>query len=294
MSLRVTAQLGYSRQSVYLGISLWYKDILIHPYSFFVSNFRDYRKYDFYIKIISPHIYCWDEIFQHAVDMANMAATYPEQFYNKYIKDDLKKMVSGLTYIVDKPKHFIDSLMEDKDSYYITGIRPEHVKTYRNFPDDMSMALIADKLCDAHKLLSNLTKLAKFEPTAQGAYNTITDYITRMLPIAKKYYETNNNAIERLSISISDTVSKLQELKRRLSVHTQRIDEIHKKGSEYLCVIEAKYERECYEYRYLKDEIKRTEQTDSNLLGLRFGRRMITESLQKFIDTVSKSDLLNS
>ena len=291
ITLRVTAQLGYSRQSVYLGISLWYKDILIHPYSFFVSNFREYRKYNFYIKNISPHIYCWDEIFQHTVDMANMAATYPEQFYNKYIKDELKKMVSGLRYIVDNPKHFIDSVMEDKDSYYMTGIRPEHVKTYRKFPDDMSMALIADKLCDAHKLFSNLTKLAKFEPIAQGAYNTITDFITRMLPIAKKYYETNNDAIERLSISISDAVSKLQELKRRLSIHTQHIDEIHKRGSEYLCVIEAKYERECYEYRYLKEEIKRTEQTYSNLLGLKFGRKLILESLKEFIDTVTKSNL---
>ena len=43
--LSITAQLGYSSQSAHLGISLWYKGILIHPYSFFVSHFRKYIKY---------------------------------------------------------------------------------------------------------------------------------------------------------------------------------------------------------------------------------------------------------
>ena len=42
--LSITAQLGYSSQSAHLGISLWYKGILIHPYSFFVSHFRKYIK----------------------------------------------------------------------------------------------------------------------------------------------------------------------------------------------------------------------------------------------------------
>ena len=73
--LSITAQLGYSSQSAYLGISLWYKGILIHPYSFFVSHFRKYRKYKFYVKIISPHTLCWDEIFQDAVEMANLATS---------------------------------------------------------------------------------------------------------------------------------------------------------------------------------------------------------------------------
>ena len=184
--LRITAQLGYSSQSAYLGISLWYKGILIEPYSFFVNHFRLYQKYDWYIKIISPHTLCWEDIFQSVVDMANMATTHPEQFYNKYIKDEIKKMISGLTYIVEKPKYFISSLIDDKDSYFDNGIRPEYVKAYREFPDDMSMALIADKLSDAHELLSNLADLAAVEPTAQSAYDTIKGFITRMFPLAKK------------------------------------------------------------------------------------------------------------
>ena len=291
ITLRVTAQLGYSSQSAYLGISLWYKDILIHPYSFFVSHFRLYQKYDWYIKITSPHTLCWEDIFQSVIDMANMATTHPEQFYNKYIKDEIKKMISGLTYIVEKPKYFISSLIDDKDSYFEHGIKPEHVKTYREFPDDWSMALIADKLSDAHKLLSNLADLAEFEPTAQSAYDTIKGYITRMLPQAKEYYATNSNAIEKLSKSISDTESKLQELKNKIAGHTPHIDERYEKGFKHRSLIEADYERECYDYRYLKGEIKRTEQTNSSLWSLRSGRKLILESLKEFIDTVTKSNL---
>lgn len=185
--LSITAQLGYSSQSAYLGISLWYKGILIHPYSFFVSHFRKYRKYKFYVKIISAHTLCWEDIFQSVVDMANMATTHPEQFYNKYIKDEIKKMISGLTYIVEKPKYFIDSLIDGKESYFDNGIRPQHVKIYKEFPDDLSMALIADKLCDAYELLSNLSKLAKIEPVAQSAHDTIKGYIIRMIPKIKEF-----------------------------------------------------------------------------------------------------------
>lgn len=284
--LSITAQLGYSSQSAHLGISLWYKGILIHPYSFFVSHFRKYRKYKFYVKIISPHTLCWEDIFQSVVDMANMATTHPEQFYNKYIKDEIKKMISGLTYIVEKPKYFISSLIYDKDSYFDNGIRPEYVKAYREFPDDMSMALIADKLSDAHELLSNLADLAAVEPTAQSAYDTIKGFITRMLPLAKKYYTTNSDAIEKLNKNIADTESKLQELKNRIAVHTQHIDERYAKGFRGRSLVEAEYERECYDYRYLKGEIKRTEQTNSSLWSLKFGRKLILESLQQFIDTV--------
>ena len=292
--LRVNAQLGYSHSSTYLAISLWYKSRLIEPYSSFVSHFKKYVKYPWYIVLTSPHTRCWDEIFKSAAEMANMATTDPDQFYNKYIKDELKKMISGLTYIVEKPKYFIDSLIDDKDSYFEHGIKPEHVKTYREFPDDWSMALIADKLSDAHKLLSNLADLAEFEPTAQSAYDTIKGYITRMLPRAKEYYATNSNSIEKLSKSISDTESKLQELKNRIAAHTPHIDERYEKGFKHRSLIEADYERECYDYRYLKGEIKRTEQTNSSLWSLRFGRKQITESLKNFIDTVTKSDLLNS
>ena len=153
------------------------------------------------------------------------------------------------------------------------------------------MALIADKLSDAHKLLSNLADLAEFEPTAQSAYDTIKGYITRMLPQAKEYYATNSNAIEKLSKSISDTESKLQELKNKIAAHTPHIDERYEKGFKHRSLIEADYERECYDYRYLKGEIKKTEQTNSSLWSLRSGRKLILESLKEFIDTVTKSNL---
>ena len=286
--LSITAQLGYSSQSAHLGISLWYKGILIHPYSFFVSHFRKYRKYKFYVKIISPHTLCWEDIFQSVVDMANMATTHPEQFYNKYIKDEIKKMISGLTYIVEKPKYFIASLIDDKESYFENGIRPEYVKAYREFPDDMSMALIAYKLCDAYELLSNLSKLAKIEPVAQSAHDTIKGYIIRMLPKIKEYSIKNNDAVEKLGKSISETESKLQELKKRIAIHTPYIDERYAKGFKCRSSIEADYERECYDYRYLKEEIKRTEQTNSSLLNLRYGRNLILESLQHCLDTIKE------
>ena len=244
-----------------------------------------------YIKIISPHTLCWEDIFQSVVDMANMATTHPEQFYNKYIKDEIKKMISGLTYIVEKPKYFIDSLIDDKDSYFENGIRPEYVTAYREFPDDMSMALIADKLSYAHELLSNLSNLTAIEPTAQSAYDTIKGYIARMLPKAKQYYATNSDAIEKLSKSISETESKLQELKNRIAIHTQHIDERYAKGFRGRSLIEDEYERECYDYRYLKGEIKKTEQTNSSLWSLKFGRKQIIESLKSFIDTVTKSEV---
>lgn len=291
IKIQVTAQLGYSKQSAYLGISLWYKGILIEPYSFFVNHFRLYQKYDWYIKIISPHTLCWEDIFQSVVDMANMATTHPEQFYNKYIKDEIKKMISGLTYIVEKPKYFISSLFDDKDSYFDNGIRPEYVKAYREFPDDMSMALIADKLSDAHELLSNLADLAAVEPTAQSAYDTIKGFITRMLPLAKKYYTTNSDAIKKLNKNIADTESKLQELKNRIAVHTQHIDERYAKGFRGRSLVEAEYERECYAYHYLKEEINRIEQTNSRLFLLRYSRNQILVSLKNFIDTVANTNM---
>ena len=286
--LRITAQLGYSSQSAYLGISLWYKGILIHPYSFFVSHFRKYIKYKFYVKIISPHTLCWEDIFQSVVDMANMATTHPEQFYNKYIKDEIKMMISGLTYIVEKPKYFIASLIDDKESYSGNGIRPEHVKIYKELPDDMSMALIAYKLCDAYELLSNLSNLAKIEPVAQSAHDTIKGYIIRMLPKIKEYSIKNNDVVEKLGKSIFETESKLQELKKRIAIHTPYIEERYAKGFKCRSSIEANYERECYDYRYLKEEIKRTEQTKSSLLNLRYGRNMILESLQHCLDTIKE------
>ena len=292
--LRVSAQLGYSHPSTYLAISLWYKNRLIEPYSSFVSHFKKYVKYPWYIKLISPHTRCWDEIFKSAVEMANLATTHPDQFYDKYIKNEIWKMISGLTYIVEKPKAFIEPLIDDKDSYFENGIKPEYVTAYREFPDDMSMALIADKLSYAHELLSNLSDLAAIEPTAQSAYDTIKGYITRMLPLAKKYYATNSDAIEKLSKSISETESKLQELKNRIAIHTQHIDERYAKGFRGRSLIEDEYERECYDYRYLKGEIKKIEQTNSSLWSLRFGRKQIMDSLKNFIDTVTKSDLLNS
>ena len=52
--LRVNAQLGYSHSSTYLAISLWYKNRLIEPYSSFVSHFKKYVKYPWYIELTSP------------------------------------------------------------------------------------------------------------------------------------------------------------------------------------------------------------------------------------------------
>lgn len=289
--LRITAQLGYSSQSAYLGISLWYKGILIEPYSFFVNHFRLYQKYDWYIKIISPHTLCWEDIFQSVVDMANMATTHPEQFYNKYIKDEIKKMISGLTYIVEKPKYFIDSLIDDKDSFFDNGIRPEHVKIYKEFPDDMSMALIADKLSDAYELLSHLSDLALIESTAQSACETIEGYIKKMLPKIKEYYVKNCDAIEKLNKNISDTKERLKELKDKMAVHTRRIDERYEgqdpsKPIKCHSLIEAEYERGNYDFRYLKDRIIQTERDISSILDMKYKRNQILPSLQHYLDII--------
>lgn len=291
IKIQVTAQLGYSRQSAYLGISLWYKDILIHPYSFFVSHFRLYQKYDWYIKITSPHTLCWEDIFQSVIDMANMATTHPEQFYNKYIKDEIKKMISGLTYIVEKPKYFISSLIDDTDSYFENGIRPEYVKAYREFPDDMSMALIADKLSDAYELLSHLSDLALIESAAQSACETIEGYIKKMLPKIKEYYVKNCDAIEKLNKNISDTKERLKELKDKMAVHTRRIDERYEgqdstKPVKCHSLIEAEYERGSYDFRYLKDRIIQTERDISSILDMKYKRNQILPSLQHCLDII--------
>lgn len=293
ITLRVTAQLGYSSQSAYLGISLRYKDILIHPYSFFVSHFRKYQKYKFYIKITSPHTRCWEEIFQSVVDMANMTTTHPEQFYNKYIKNEIHKMISGLTHIVEKPKYFLDSLIDDKESYFDNGIRPEYIKTYREFPDDMSIALIADKLSDAHELLSNLADLAALEPAAKSAYETIEGYIKRMHPKIKECYSKNCQAIDKLKANVADIRMKQQELKEKKAIHTRTIEgkyDSQDRSKPIRCrsLIEAEYETSNYEYRYLLEEIKQTDRTISSLLDIQFMRNQILPPLQQFLDSIKE------
>ena len=291
IKLNVTAQLGYSLQSAYLGISLWYKNILIQPYSVFVSHFRKFIKYDWYIELISPHTRCWDDIFRYAVDMANMATTHPEQFYNKYIKDEIRKMISGLTYIIENPKYFIDSLIDDKESYFDNGIRPEYVKTYREFPDDMSIALIADKLSDAHELLSNLADLAAIEPAAKYAYETIEGYIKRMRPKIKECYIKNSQDIDKLKANVDDIRVKQQDLKEKKAIHTRNIEEEYdsqdrSKPVKCRSLIAAEYETSNYEYRYLLEEIKQTDRAISSLLDSQFIRNQILPSLQQFLDTI--------
>ena len=293
IELRVTVQLGYSSQSAYLGISLRYKDILIHPYSFFVSHFRLYQKYDWYIKITSPHTRCWEDIFQSVVDMANMATTHPEQFYNKYIKNEIHKMISRLTYIVEKPRYFLDSLIDDKESYFDNGIRPEYVKTYREFPDDMSIALIADKLSDAHERLSNLADLAAIEPAAKSAYETIEGYIKRMRPKIKECYIKNCQAIDKLKANVADIRMKQQELKEKKAIHTRTIEgkydsQDRSKPIKCRSLIEAEYETSNYEYRNLLEEIKKTDRTISSLLDSQFMRNQILPPLQQFLDSIKE------
>lgn len=184
VQLTVTAQLGYSFASAYLGISLYYKNFLIEPYGFFVDNFRMYRKYPWYVAFTSPHTLCWDEIFQSAVDIANLAVTNPTRLYNEYVRKELHKMISGLTFITDSPAAFIDSVIDDEDS----DIKEEYIQLYREYPDDFCIAMIADKLETACGMISPLTGLARIEPLAQYAVDVIKSRIGKHLPNIELYF----------------------------------------------------------------------------------------------------------
>ena len=197
-----------------------YKGIEILPYSFIVryyfANLRDLKRYT--RRYETKHD-SWNTAFKFVEKTANLASSSPKDFLTVWVLNEVKEMVRGLHTILEDPRFSIQDWVnktgEDTDCDYLT-VRNMHSGEKRCFsvyPEEMTMAVQAEKITGALEFLENLSALAALIPDIDGFISEIKDMAVSIIP-----------KLDAMVVSLDVQLSDLKERKGEKEVANEALD----------------------------------------------------------------------
>lgn len=270
IKIGVYSNFGYGNSS-YFYIILQYKGIAILPYSFLVNYFyADIREIRQYTRSYSAEAENWNFAFDFVEEVVNLAATDQVKFCDDFIRNEVNAMISGLEIVVSSPKDYVDKFTSMKNKREIPPyLNVRHISSieedeYKSYPDDIPIAIMSEKISDAHEFLANLSTLSEHFSYANEAIEKIHELTAKAKLVAEPQKKTNERRIEYLTPQLVDAKYELELYNEKKSVHDTIIKELYesqkeKEDAKSLYTIRVEYEDAHPEYRDIKNNISQKE-----------------------------------
>lgn len=266
VKIYVNTNFGYGYSS-YFTLGLKYKGIDILPYSSVVNYYyADMRDILRYLRNYSTQSNSWNLAFDFVEKTANQAATEPDKFCEKFLKNEINAMLAGLGDVVANPDAFLNKFStmtsEDNDSGLITvraNMNVDEKSKFKVYPYEMAVAFMAEKIMNALMLLNNLESVSKVYSPVQNAVLKVKEISLKGLPkikeCADKMIPKLNSLREALN-KIDDRLERItSEIEKHEEVITSMVEDNNNKGEDVsFYTVEQEYKNTHKEYSNLCEE----------------------------------------
>ena len=265
----VNTNFGYGYSS-YFTLGLKYKGIDILPYSIVVNYYyADMRDVLRYLRNYRTQSESWNLAFDFVEKTANLAATEPDKFCDKFLKNEINSMLAGLADVIANPEAFLNKFStmtsEDNDSGLIT-VRAQMYEgeksKFKVYPYEMSVAFMAEKIMNALMLLNNLESVSTVYCPAQDAVLKVKEISMKGLPKVKECADKMIPQLNNLREALNKIDTELERITQDIKVHDDSITAIveernNKGGNVSFYTVEQEYRSTHLEYSNLCVEKKK-------------------------------------
>ena len=237
----VNTNFGYGYSS-YFTLGLKYKGIDILPYSIVVNYYyADMRDVLRYLRNYRTQSESWNLAFDFVEKTANLAATEPDKFCDKFLKNEINSMLAGLADVIANPEAFLNKFAtktsENNDSGFIT-VRAQMYEgeksKFKVYPYEMSVAFMAEKIMNALMLLHNLESVSTVYLPAQNAVLKVKEIATKGLPKIKECADKMVPQLNKLREELNRIDTGLERISPNIKIHeeviTSMVEERNNKG----------------------------------------------------------------
>lgn len=230
---------GYGMSS-YFRLCLRYKGIDILPYSHMVKYYyADMRDLIRYLRLYSVTRDSWNTAFSFVEKVANLASSAPREFLQTWVLNEVKEMVKGLHGILDNPAFHVKDmlsknagLLANREYITVRNMSWSERSTYGVYPEEMTMAIQAEKITGALDFLGNLSALSQVIPDISGFIAEIRDMAVAVIP---KLDAMVSSIEAKVAIAKEKLVGKeirLESVLGALEPHVAEIDRLYDTRSE--------------------------------------------------------------
>ena len=302
VTITIGTNFGYG-QSSYFHLGLRYKGIDILPYSFvakyYYASMADIIRYT---RLYEAEHDSWNVAFEFVERMANLAAADPEAFINEVIVNEVKEMIGGLRTILESPRRFMDSCAEQAGvatrCNYVTvrNMYRTERSTYEAYPQEMSMAVKAEKITGALDFLDNLRKLSEQIPGIGDAATQICEMASGIVPEIESMMRRLEAELAILDTRLEAKRKELGGVKSEMKPHDDAIERLYeeakeKDGDASRYDIREEYARQHEDYLRLRNQCWALESEIVKLENERRQRASFRTRLGKCVDKVKEAEL---
>ena len=300
--ITVGTNFGYG-QSSYFRLGLRYKGIDILPYSYVVRYyFADMADIIRYTRIYDVVRDSWSIAFEFVARMANLAAADPDAFIQETVVNEVKEMVGGLRKMLEPSSHFMDnytsSARQKTDCDYLTvrNMYGDELSTYKAFPEEMSMAVKAEKVTGSLAFLDNLRSLSTTIPCIEDAIKEICEMARLIIPGIEAMIMKLSNQISTLELKLEKKAEEIEFIKDKIEPHNKEIDRLfnlQRLDNEdiFRYMVEASYRKDHQDYIDLQEKHSALLDEKHKLENEMLQRKSFRTQLEKCISSIDEDQL---
>lgn len=256
--------------SSYFRLYLRYKGINILPYSHLVRYYyADMCDLIRYTRLYEPEHESWFPALSFVEEVSNLAAQSAEEFVRSWILNEVREMVSRLHTILDNPRSYLQDMASTADGRHDQGfitvrnmedlVRKCH---YGVYPEEMAIALQAEKITGALDFLDNLTKLSAILPEIEASIAEIQDMAVAVIPGLDRMVSEITAKVTELQGLMAAKQEQFSTVRKELEPHEKAIDALYESLGEdkkgwFRSSLESKYAETHKEYAEMKKEAER-------------------------------------
>ena len=300
--ITIGTNFGYG-QSSYFHLGIRYKGIDVLPYSFvtkyYYANMADIIRYT---RLYEAKHDSWNIAFEFVERMANMAAANPDAFIEETIVNEVKEMLGGLRAIIESPRRFMDAFAghagETVRCNYLTvrNMYRDERSTYEVYPQEMSMAVKAEKIAGALDFLDNLRKLSKQVPGIGDAATQICDMASSIVPDIESMAHRLEAELAILDARLEARRNKIEGVRAEMKPHDDAIELLYAQAKEKdndssRYDIREEYARQHDNYAKLRNKCWAIESEINKLENERRQRASFLSRLAKCVSKVRETEL---
>lgn len=225
--------------SAYFHLTVKYKNIVVAPYSYIVRYYNANmvqlcsctRAYD-----VSRN--SWKPAFDFVTDFVNRGKEDPKGFVEKYIKNEVLVMISGLQNIVQNPTETVRVMIDDRKNNFnnpnmlkfVTDMPCEDLVFFNIYPGEFETMFIAEKITCALDVLESLNSLLPIIPEVEDAIKGIKNLNCQIIP--------------KISTMLSSIEPEIKKLQKRYVFYQRKVERLREQKKPFDEKIERKWKRE--------------------------------------------------
>ena len=278
LSISYNTNFGYGWAN-YFTSNLKYRDVDILPYSMWVHYFNcGISQIMRYTRVYSIANSEWEKALEFGKEVYNSLVKDPEGFVNKWLVDEVKKMVDGLRFIFNNHDKVL--AVNDSNNSKIELKTKESIVMYKG-----------EKMSGALSFIDKIKAIETLNVSMDYHIESILDMNRQMLPELQQMKKEYQKALEDLNLEHDALLLAIAPYKQFVDEHLTECAENFIGGADYFAVREAKSIMEQLSPTFMikAERLDELEDQEYNLSSKISHTRSVINTLTGYIETIEEA-----